>query len=552
MLVGLFIKNIAVIEEASIDFLKGFTALTGETGAGKSIIVDAFSVILGARASKDLIRTGCEKASVTALFTDVSNKVKHKLAELNIQIDADDDLQIYREIRINGKSLCKVNGVPLTASMLKEIGVMLISVHGQHDSYELLSPEIHGTYIDNYAGLNPLLKQYQEQYDKLKQIKIQLDSLLSNQNEKERRMDLLKFQIEEIESAEIKVGERESLIRNSQIIKNRQNILEAVNFSKEMIDGSSENEGILTMAELAAKKLEQVSDSDEVLTALVEKIRDTEYALQDISQELRKYESMEDFDPSALPEIEERLDLLYKLSLKYGESEEDIISLLETLTTELNDTELSEEKIELLSQEFEDTKVKAIDLAKKLSNKRKEASLDFSEKVKSELRFLNMPNIEFISKLERTNLYSWGCDKLNFMVSVNQGEELKPLSKVASGGELSRIMLAIKTVLSNADDIDTLIFDEVDAGISGKTASKVGEKLRQASEDRQIICITHLAQIACVSNNHLLIEKTTEVGKTYTKVLPLNREERIHELARIIGGSKTGSVSYKMAEEMLN
>lgn len=551
MLSSLYIKNIAVIKEASVDFKTGFTALTGETGAGKSIIIDSISAILGGRVSKDLIRTSCESAKIVALFSDIDKTVKEKLCEMDLESDAD-DLQISREIKSTGKSTCKINGVPVTATMLKELGVNLISIQGQHDSYELLSPEVHGKYLDNYAQVNALITQYQEKYNRLKEIKVLIDNLSVEESQKERRLDFLKYQIEEIEEAEIQLGEKESLSEKLKLIRDSENIAKAIALSKETIAGNSETEGLISLVDVGAENLEDVSESMPALGELAVRLRNIEYELQDISQELRGYEEDIEFSPHELNEIEERLDLLYRLSLKYGESEEEIIAVLESAKEELQNIEFADEKINLLSEEFEEVKAVAINLAKEISRQRKIAAIEFSQKVKKELSFLNMPNVEFSVELERVTLNALGCDKISFMVSANAGEALKPMAKVASGGELSRIMLAIKTVLSKGDSIATMIFDEIDAGISGEAANKVGKKLKEASADRQIICITHLAQIAAMANGHLYIEKNIVDNETQTKVTSLSQDERVFEIARIISGDGISELKLKMAKEMLS
>ncbi len=551
MLSSLYINNIAVIKEISIDFTAGLTVLTGETGAGKSIIIDAINMILGARVSKDLIRTGESSATVVAIFTDLENSVKERLLELDIKLESD-ELRIYRQLKSNGKSVCKVGQMPVTATMLKEIGVNLISVQGQHDSHELLNPELHGKYIDNYARLDDLILLYREKFASLKQIKLEIDKLNIDETQKERRIDFLKFQIEEIEEAGVTLGEREALTNRKKIIKESENIARAISAAKNAIDGEDEFEGILSLVGNSAQSLEQVEEISKKFQELASRLRDIEYDLGDISGELRILEKDNEFDAGELEEIEERLALLYKLSLKYGDSEEDMLQTLENSQVELEGIELSQERLIVLSEEFEKIKLEAIDLAKQISQKRKEASTQFSQRVKEELKFLNMPKVEFGVQLERVPLNSLGCDKISFMVSANIGEELKPMSKIASGGELSRIMLAIKTVLSKGDSIGTMIFDEIDAGISGEAGNKVGLKLKEASRDRQILCITHLAQIAAMGDGHLFIEKKSDEKETQTKVTPLKGEKRVYEIARIISGDAVTDLKLQMAKELLN
>lgn len=549
MLSSLYIENIAVIERASIDFDKGYTVLTGETGAGKSIIIDAINAILGERTSRDLIRTGADKAKVTALFSFVNGKTKEKLNEMGIPYE-NDELLIMRDIG-QSRSTAKINGVPVNAGMLKEIGANLISIHGQHDSYELMDEEIHRSYIDSYGRLNPLLKSYQAEYNKLRAIKRELDKLLMDENQKSRRLDLLKYQVEEIEAAAVKPGEREELIKRRDTIRNGESIMNALNIAKNALMGDGDTEGAENLVSIAADSLESAAKSLPKLQKLSEKLSDLRYEIEDAAEEVRDLADSFDFDPSELENIETRLDVLYRLSLKYGETEEDILKFYDECIKELRSIELSDEKIDELSAEFELVKKKAVDLARELSHKRKDAGVEFASRVKEELKFLNMPNVEFAVNQERVSLNSNGCDKIEFLVSANRGEELKSMSKIASGGELSRIMLSIKTVLSGGDDIDTLIFDEIDTGISGEAANKVGLKLKEAAGDRQVLCITHLAQIAAMAKNQLLIKKETEGEKTFTKVHKLSRDERKTELARMIGGDGITELKLQMADEML-
>lgn len=551
MLRGLYIENVAVIEQAELEFTEGLTVMTGETGAGKSIIIDAIGMVLGQRTSKDLIRTGSERACVTALFSGLSKGVHSVLDRLGVAAP-EDELQLFRDIRSGGKSLCKANGVPVTAAMLKELGVELIGIHGQHDSYELLSPEIHGEYLDNYGGLQELLHQYQQEYRRLKEIKAELDKLSMDEALKERRMDLLKYQIEELRDAKLLPGEREELQKRRTLIQGGEKLALALSSARGFLLGDEEENGAIAALISAADSLEKAADTLPQLGPLAESLRDMEYSLQDMGEELRGFEEEADYSPQELESIEERLDLLYRLSLKYGNTEEEMAKSLEGFEEELKGMELSDEKIELLGQEFEAVKAKAIALARELSAKRRECAAKFSQGVQSELKFLNMPSVEFTIALERTALFGKGCDKIQFLVSANPGEEPKPMSKIASGGELSRIMLAIKTVLAGGDTIATMIFDEIDTGISGEAANKVGKKLLQVSASRQVICITHLAQIAAMAQNHMLIEKSSNGQRTYTRVRALDREGRATELARMMGGDEITPLKKKMALEMLD
>lgn len=549
MLSQLSIQNIAVIEKASMSFEHGFTVLTGETGAGKSIIIDAINAILGERVSKELVRTGTSAAVVSALFTDVDEKILSLAQEMGFPMEEDGALLIRREIRSEGKSLCKINGAPATVSMLKTIGVLLVSMHGQHESYELLSETMHIDYIDSYAELHKLRQQYVESYKQLREIREKLESLSTDEEQKSRRLDLLNYQIQEIEEADIRQGEQETLTKERDAIRNSEKVAAGVALLRELITGDESESGILSELTQATVSTGEIAEYLPEMGAVSEKINDAVYALEDAEALLREINT--EFDPETLDEIETRLEMLYKLSLKYGETEEEILTFLEKCRTEAEEIHFSDSLQEKLSAQYEQAKTQAIDLAKRLSKKRKEAADSFTKLVKTQLASLNMPGIEFVVNIQRVPLYSLGCDKLQFLISVNRGEPPKPMSKIASGGELSRIMLAIKTVLSGRDGVHTLVFDEIDTGISGDAAAKVGDKLKQVSENRQVICITHLAQIASLANHQMRIVKHQEKERTFTSVEPLDEEGRIQELARIIGGSGHSALKLDMAREML-
>ncbi len=548
MLSQLFINNIAVIEKASIDLDPGFTVLTGETGAGKSIIIDAIHAVLGERTSKELVRTGASTASVSALFTGLDEAVLSRLDQLSVPRE-EDSLLIQREIRLEGRSLCKLNGAPATVSMLREIGPLLVSIHGQHESYELLSPEVHMTYIDGFGGLEELLEKYQASYRSLRKLQQKLESLQTDEGEKARRMDLLRYQIDELEAANIEPGEQEELTRQRDAIRNSEKIASSLELVRGLLAGDEDSDGLLSGISQASSQLEKAAQYLPEAGESAQKLREAGYLLEDVDSALENMGV--DFDPAALEAIEDRLDLLYRLGLKYGDTEKKMLSFLENCRSQLHDIEFSDEEREKLEGEYETEKKRAISLAKELSEKRKQAAGTFADMVKRELAFLNMPGIEFLTEAERVPLYSMGCDKIQFLVSANKGEPPKPMSKIASGGELSRIMLAIKTVLSGKDKVQTLIFDEVDTGISGAAANKVGQKLKQVSKDRQVLCITHLAQIAALADNQLKISKHVEGDRTFTEVEPLDFEGRKREVARIIGGEEITELQLEMAEEML-
>ena len=549
MLAQLFINNIAVIERASIDLEKGFTVLTGETGAGKSIIIDAIHAVLGERTSKELVRTGTQSASVSALFTGLDEDILRLLDQLSIPREEDGSLLVQRDIRQEGRSSCKLNGAPATVSMLKQVGPRLVTIHGQHESYELLSPEVHMVYLDSFAGLESLLAEYQAAYHTLRETQRKLEALQTDEGEKARLSDLLHYQIDEIQSANVRVGEREELEAQREVIRNSEKIAGTLELLRGLLSGDEDSEGLLTGGEQASVEAERVAPYLPELEEAAQKLREAGYLLEDVDAMLRGVGV--DFDPALQEAIEERLDLLYKLGLKYGSSEEKILEFLEDCRSRLHQIEFSDEERERLEAQYEEEKHKAISLAKELSRRRQAASAQFIRQVREELAFLNMPGIQFETEIQRVPLYAMGCDKLQFLVSANKGEPPKPMSKIASGGELSRIMLAIKTVLSGKDKVQTLIFDEVDTGISGAAANKVGKKLKQVSQNRQVLCITHLAQIAALADHHLLIEKHVEGERTFTQVQELDFEGRKREVARIIGGDQVTDLQLEMAEEML-
>ena len=549
MLAQLFIRNIAVIEKASIDLEKGFTVLTGETGAGKSIIIDAIHAVLGERTSKELVRTGTDSASVSALFTGLDEDTLSLLDRLSLPREEDGSLLIQRDIRLEGRSTCKINGAPATVSMLKQLGPRLVTIHGQHESYELLSPEVHMEYLDSFAGLESLLAEYQAAYRTLRETQRQLEALQTDEGEKARLSDLLHYQIDEIEAANVRVGEREELEAQRELIRNSEKIASALELLRGLLSGDEESKGLLAGISQAAAQAGRVAAYLPELAEASQKLQEAGYLLEDVDAIL--HGTAVDFDPALQESIEERLDLLYKLGLKYGGSEEKILEYLEDCRIRLHQIEFSDEERERLEAQYETKKAAAIALAKELSEQRKAASKQFISQVKGELAFLNMPGIAFETEIQRVPLYHMGCDKLQFLVSANKGEPPKPMSKIASGGELSRIMLAIKTVLSGKDKVDTLIFDEVDTGISGAAANKVGQKLKQVSQNRQVLCITHLAQIAALADHHFLISKHVEGERTYTQVQGLDFEGRKREVARIIGGDQVTDLQLEMAGEML-
>lgn len=550
MLSNLYIENIAVIEKTSIDFKKGLNVMTGETGAGKSIVIDSINAVLGNRTSKELIRTGASSAFVSAEFTNLSEKALAVIDEAGFELE-DGELLIQREISTTGKNKCRINGRPATVSTLKEIGVQLINIHGQHESYELMSPELHISYIDKLAGLESEIEAYQEVYKKYKKLSAELKKATVDESERERKIDLLKYQIDELEDADLRDGEYEELNEQKAVLQNSEKIIEAIMSSRALMNGDEESSGVLENLQEINSQLSDISEYMSEVEPINSRIESAIYELEDCLSELTGLTDLVDTDGGSLDSIEERLDLIYTLGKKYGSTIKEMLDFLDKAKKELNALVMYDENKEALIKECDKAYKEAEKLAKALSEKRRATSSEFADKVCEEMAFLDMPNVKLVVVQEKCELNSLGCDNIEFLISTNPGEPPKPISKIASGGELSRMMLAVKNVLSDKDDIDTLIFDEVDTGISGSAAQKVGLKLREVSKSRQVLCVTHLAQIAAMGNSHFKISKSVRDEKTFTKVEELDHEGRKQELARIIGGTEMTKASLDYAEEML-
>lgn len=549
MLSQLFIKNIAVIESASIDFENGFNVFTGETGAGKSILIDAINAVLGGRTSRDLVRTGENKAFVSAVFSEISQKAKAVLEELGYE-DEGEELMISREISAEGKNICKINSRPATVSVLKQLSGVLIDVHGQHDSVILQNPELHIGYIDAFGNTFSELSAYSESYKKMKETERAIRKISMDDSDKEARIDLLKYQIGEIEVAAIESGEEDELLALSKRIKSSENIMELVSETVSALDGGDGSEGALDELETVIKNAEELAEYFPDFEGISEKFKSTYYELEEFANDVKSCADELDFDPQLQNRTEKRLDEIFRLKRKYGGSVESVLAYYDKAVKELDGIEFSEERLEKLNKEYSVVKKDTEEKASVLTKKRLSAAKAFEHAVMDELSYLNMPNARFSVNFEHADFSESGCDSIEFYIATNAGEPLKPLIKIASGGELSRIMLSIKNVLADKDNVDTLIFDEVDTGISGSAAQKVGKKLKQVSKGRQIICVTHLAQVAAFADNHLLISKATENGKTFTSVTSLDKEGRIAELARIMGGEITDSLK-NSAKELL-
>lgn len=551
MLSNLYIENIAVIEKTNIDFSDGFNVLTGETGAGKSIVIDSINAVLGQRTTKQIIRNGADRAFVSACFTDVSRFVEKKAHQLGFEVE-DGMVILQREMSVSGKNICKINSRPATVSALKELSSYLVSIHGQSDNMELMSPSLHLHYIDALSKNQQLLSQYRSVYERYINAKNELENSDDDAQKRLERIELLRYQIDEIEAADIKVGESEKLGAEKNILVNSEKITKSLYKAKAILDGDDDIDGVISLTDDACTSLSVSARYQESLTDISDRLMNTLYELRDISDIIEDSISDIEGDPYRLEQIEERLDLLYRLSKKYGDTEEQMLTFLEKAKEELSFLEAYDENREKLCREFEKLREEATTLASELSEIRHDQALKFCTQVQKEMAFLEMPNVRLVVDFESCELSKNGMDKVEFLISVNLGEDPKPVTKIASGGELSRMMLAIKTVLSRHDIVETLIFDEIDTGISGSAAQKVGMKLREVSKDRQVMCVTHQAQIAAFADSHFLINKEFINDKTYTHVDKLDIDGRVHELARIIGGVNITQTALDHARQLID
>lgn len=550
MLKHLSIKNVAVIENASIDFERGFSVLTGETGAGKSIIIDSINMLKGERASKSMIRAGESKARVDGEFeTDLDTA--EKIADI-LGIDPECDIIISREMNQEGKNTIRVNGVPVNISMLKSIGELLVNIHGQHDNTSLLSPKSHIVFLDRFGkeDVKNALCEYQKIHFEYKEIKRELDETDTDEQEKMRKKDILEFQISEIEEANLTIGEDEELERRKLTLDNASRINENTSAAYEMLYGS-DSLAVHDLLWSAVKKLEDISDFSEEISEIKDALTDAGYILDEQTRELRNFCDHISFDPNEANYIEERLDLIYNLKRKYGNSVEDILAFYENAKDELMRIDNSDIRLKELTDKLADLEIQRDILAKKLSETRKKCSVSLSKRIKKQLEELNMAKIEFDVSFEKCECKEDGFDSVEFLIRTNIGEDMKPLSKIASGGELSRIMLAIKNVLAGFDSDKTVIFDEIDTGVSGNAAQKIGEKLYSMSQNAQVICITHLPQISALADNHYLIKKEITDNRTKTDVTLLESEGRCEEIARTLGGAEISKFAKENARQLL-
>lgn len=547
MLNLLHIENIAVIESADISFGTGFNVLTGETGAGKSIVIDAISAILGERAYRDMIRTGEEKASVRAVFSQVA-----PLDWFNENgVPYDRETVIQRDIFLDGKNVCRVNGTLVSVTMLRKLGIQLMNIHGQHDSASLFDEENHLIFLDDFSSNQALREVYQEKYQAVAALRREIQRMTMDEGEKLRRMETLQYQIAEIEKAELEPGEDETLEERRKLLQNAERLSKGMDEAVEALYGGEESDGaagLLTQAEHALGRLSRFSDS---FTSLHERIADLMYQVRDAAEEAKDMRDDLSYSADELEQIESRLDVIYRLRKKYGTTCQEILDYLGKARKELADIEFADDRLEKLKQKQQKAEKEAWAAAQVLRQNRRENAEIMSARILQELKELDMPRVQFRCQFRELELQPNGADAVAFYLSANAGEALKPLSKVASGGELARIMLSMKNVLAEKDQIATLIFDEVDTGVSGRAAQKVAEKLRKLAQHKQVLCVTHLPQMAALADTHMLISKCERDGRTYTSVTPLDTEGRKRELARIIGGTHITETTLKSAEEML-
>ena len=551
MLKSLNIENIAVIEKADIEFSPGLNVLTGETGAGKSIVVDSINAVLGERTSRELVRNGANEAQVTAVFDDINSSVREKLDEFGIEDD--DTLVLMRKISDKGKSYCRINGVPCTVSMLRQLGEQLVNIHGQHDSQALLNPDTHYRFLDMFADDKELVSEYSKNFKKLLEVRKKLKSLTSDAENNDKQSELLAYEINELTQADIKVGEIEHLHKRKNIILNSQNISDYLTSILTFFNGDDENNaGAENNITSLYSQGEALGEDDSEISAIQSRLLSLSDSIAEIKSLAGDKLNSIEYNEKELNAIDERLDMYYHLSNKYGATEQEMIDYLNDALSKQNAIADYDEELERLNVQYDEVYSSTVDAAKALSLARSESAKQLENEIKEQLEFLDMPKVKFLVDFKQGNLSSTGYDKIEFLISTNPGEPPKPLAKIASGGELSRIMLAIKNILAAKDTVDTLIFDEVDAGVSGRASRKIGLKLKSVGEVCQVICVTHSAQIASAADNHLLIQKEFKNDKTYTKVIHLDFEQRKRELARIMGGMEITDALLKSAEEMLN
>ncbi len=546
MLEQLHIENLAVIEELDLDLSDGFSVLTGETGAGKSVLIHSLNLLLGERVGKDIVRSGCPKATVSGLFTGLSPSTLSLLEEQGFD---GDEVLVQRDLTCEGKSTVRINGRPATVSILKDLAGHLVNIHGQHDNRALLDPATHIRYLDAFAKNDAIRLEYEDVFGQLKQILRRISELNTDEQTRMQRIDLLSYQVREIDAASLRLGEDEELERRRCVLANGEKIESSLSAAYALC--SEENNARDKLGQ-ACGELERIADVNDALSQLSQRLTALSEELDDLSVDLRQYAEEYAFDPSELNEVEERLDLIYRLKRKYGPSLEDVLAFRDKAAEELDSLDASAERLDELNAEKEQLYTRLKEIAARLTESRKRAGKTLEETLTHQLAFLDMPNTGFSVNITPAGSYTpKGADTVEFLLSANLGESLRPLSKIASGGELSRIMLAMKTVLTLEEDAKTLIFDEIDTGVSGKAAEKIARKLKEISADKQVIVVTHLAQIAAYADRHFLIAKSVSDQRTYTSVTSLDHSGRVGELARIMGGISPTEATLAAAEDLL-
>ena len=550
MLSELYIENLAVIEKATIDFSNKLNVFTGETGAGKSILINGINAILGQRVTKDIVRTGTDKAVISALFTDIGDNVLQVLDELGISAE-DGQLFLTREIRSDGGSVARVNSRAVNVSVLKAIGETLVTIHGQHDNQILMAPERHIEILDSYAESEALIEDYHSSFRELQSIAKKINKIKTEQSKKEFRMAELADIVEEINALNIHEGEDKEIEAELDISKNAVAISEALYMAKQLLSGDDDTDGAVEMTQRASKSVEGYTDIMTEISPIYDRLSSAAIEMEDISEEIGSLLDSLDIDPKRYDYLNQRSDELRRIMKKYGPELDDVLTTLENSQNELDELSGAEQSLDELNKEKERLLAEVSKKAKALSDHRKKAGERFVSQVTEELEFLNMPKVKLVVQQKTGKLTINGMDSIEFLISANLGEEPKPIAKIASGGELSRIMLALKNVIAEKDSIGTLIFDEIDTGVSGRAAQKIGIKLKQISRLRQVLCVTHLAQMAVMADNHLLIEKNIQGDRTVTTVRTLDHEQRKYEIARIMGGENITELMLENAEQYL-
>ena len=550
MLEHLHIENIAVIEEADIVFDPGFNALTGETGAGKSIVIDAMGAVLGGRTSRELIRTGADKAFVSAAFSHVESDLP-ALTENGISPDEDGALLLQREISGDGKNICRVNGRPVTVTQLRQVGAELLNIHGQHDSTQLLDEEQHGGYLDRFGRLEEPLSVYSKSYHTMADLKSRIRALQMDEAEKARRMDSLRFQIDELERAELRPGEEEELNERRNLLRNAEKYISALGAADYCLNGDEDSSGALAQIREAEMALSGARNLGTQLAELAERLSQMRSEVFDLAETVRDLKEDFSFSPAELDALESRGDQLYRLKKKYGPSVEDMLAYLDRCRQELDAMEMADDTLARLDKQLTAAEKAVCADGAALTAARREAAARLEKRILRELRDLDMGKVRFSIEITPTEPGESGMDAIRFLMSANAGEDLRPIAKIASGGELARIMLALKNVLAEQERVGTLVFDEVDTGVSGRAAQHVAEKLAAVSRNKQVLCVTHLPQLAAMADTHFLVEKGESGGRTYTHVVRMDREQRRGELARITGGSHITPALLESAEELM-